>query len=61
MAPGLFTRLTEWLAERADPIVVFEMPGETELTPAGWTCVKRLGKGARQPTACVFRASRALP
>ena len=60
VAPGLFGRLSAWLAGQADPIVVFEMPGEIELTPEGWTCVKRLGKGARQPTACVFRASRAV-
>jgi 16S rRNA (guanine966-N2)-methyltransferase len=61
VAPGLFVRLTTWLAGHPDPIIVFEMPGGTELAPGGWTCVKRLGKGARQPTACVFRASRALP
>ena len=40
---------------------IFEMPGEQTLTPPGWTCVKRLGKGARQPTVCFFRANRALP
>lgn len=61
VAPGLFVRLTEWLAEETDPIIVFEMPGEVELVPEGWTCVKRLGKGVHQPTACVFRSSRALP
>ena len=61
VAPRLFARLTEFFAAHADPVIVFEMPGELELSPEGWTCVKRLGKGARQPTACVFRASRALP
>jgi 16S rRNA (guanine966-N2)-methyltransferase len=61
VAPKLFARLTEFLAPVADPLVVFEMPGEAELHPAGWTCLKRLGKGGRQPTACVFRASRAAP
>ena len=61
VAPGLFVRLTAWLAGQADPVIVFEMPGEVELAPEGWTCVKRLGKGVRQPTACVFRSSRALP
>jgi 16S rRNA (guanine966-N2)-methyltransferase len=39
----------------ADPVVVFEMPGEVTLEPPGWTCVKRLGKGARQPTTAFFR------
>jgi 16S rRNA (guanine966-N2)-methyltransferase len=61
VAPKLFGRLTEQLAGVPDPLVVFEMPGEIVLSPEGWTCVKRLGKGGRQPTACVFRASRALP
>jgi len=61
VAPKLFSRLDELLAGAPDPLVVFEMPGEIVLSPAGWTCVKRLGKGGRQPTACVFRASRALP
>jgi 16S rRNA (guanine966-N2)-methyltransferase len=61
LGPKLFLRLTELLAEKHDPVVVFEMPGELTLSPEGWTCVKRLGKGARQPTACIFRANRALP
>lgn len=60
VGPKLFERLDEALAAHPDPIVVFEMPGEIELKPANWTCVKRLGKGARQPTANIFRANRAL-
>jgi len=35
--------------------VVFEMPGETELSPPGWTEIKRLGRGARQPTVGFYR------
>jgi len=61
VAPRLFARLDELLAAKLDPLIVFEMPGELGLTPAGWTCVKRLGKGSRQPTAAIFRANRALP
>lgn len=61
VASRLFSRLDELLATNPDPVVVFEMPGELNLTPAGWTCVKRLGKGARQPTAAIFRPDRALP
>lgn len=61
IAPRLFTRLTESLAAIADPLIVFEMPGELSLAPEGWTCVKRLGKGAHQPTVCIFRTSRVLP
>lgn len=61
IAPKLFSRLTELLKAKADPLIIFEMPGEIELSPPDWTCVKRLGKGGRQPTACIFRASRAAP
>jgi 16S rRNA (guanine966-N2)-methyltransferase len=61
VAPKIFARLDELLATKPDPVVVFEMPGELELGPAGWTCVKRLGKGGRQPTAAIFRTNRALP
>jgi 16S rRNA (guanine966-N2)-methyltransferase len=57
VAPKIFARLTELLAGRADSIIVFEMPGGMELSPEGWTCLKRLGQGARSPTACVFKAS----
>ncbi len=55
IAPRLFARLGGLLTPGGDPLVVFEMPGECELSPAGWTCVKRLGKGARQPTVAIFR------
>jgi 16S rRNA (guanine966-N2)-methyltransferase len=52
---NLFGRLTELLVVKVEPLVIFEMPGEIELSPPGWTCVKRLGKGARQPTVAFFR------
>jgi len=55
--PKIFERLGKLLRPELDPIVVFEMPGEITLAPAGWTCVKRLGGGVRQPTAAFFRAS----
>lgn len=55
IAPALFARLTDLLAGKPDAIVVFEMPGEIELTPPGWALLKRLGKGARQPTVAFFR------
>jgi len=61
VAPKLFLRLAGLLAAKPEALVVFEMPGGLELSPAGWTCVKRLGKGARQPTVAIFRASRAAP
>jgi 16S rRNA (guanine966-N2)-methyltransferase len=53
-AAPLFARLAELLEGRPEAIVVFEMPGECALAPAGWRAVKRLGKGARQPTAVFF-------
>ncbi len=56
VAPKLFAQLAVTLAANADPLVVFELPGELRLAPQGWTCVRRLGgKGAHQPTACFFR------
>ena len=61
VASPLLARLTELLAANPAPLIVFEMPGELELSVTGWTCVKRLGKGARQPTVAIFRANRALP
>ena len=61
VAPTLVARLTELLAGVADPVIVFEMPGELELSPAGWTCVRRLGHGVRQPTVAFFKANRAPP
>lgn len=57
IAPGLFARLAEALATKPEALVVFELPGELELAPAGWELLKRLGKGARQPTVAFFRRS----
>lgn len=58
VGPLLFERLSEVFGESDAPLVVFEMPGETELSPPGWSCLKRLGGGARQPSVCYFRTSR---
>lgn len=55
VAPALFARLAEVLAAKPDALVVFELPGELELAPMGWKLLKRLGKGARQPTVAFFR------
>jgi 16S rRNA (guanine966-N2)-methyltransferase len=54
IAPALFQRLGEILAPKPGALVVFEMPGEMELSPPGWTSRKRLGQGGRQPTAVIF-------
>ena len=55
IAPRLFAGLREATAGVGDPIVVFEYPGELELAPEGWTLIKRIGRGARQPTVGFFR------
>ncbi len=55
LAPALFTRLAAKLNRAADPLVIFEMPGDINLTPPGWTAVKRLGDGRRQPTVVIYR------
>ncbi|HEU5077866.1 MAG TPA: RsmD family RNA methyltransferase [Opitutaceae bacterium] len=60
VAPALFAMLSETLAEKADPVIVFEMPGEITLAPEGWTAVRRLGKGVRQPTVVFFRKTVAV-
>lgn len=55
MAGILFGHLAGLLANKPQALVVFEMPGEIALSPTGWECIKRLGKGARQPTVCFFQ------
>jgi 16S rRNA (guanine966-N2)-methyltransferase len=58
IAADLFSRLGKMPDSRIARLVVFEMPGELALSPPGWTCVKQLGKGARQPTVAFFRQTR---
>jgi 16S rRNA (guanine966-N2)-methyltransferase len=55
IAPALFARLTDVLAPKPDALIVFELPGEMQIAPTGWALLKRLGKGARQPTVAIFR------
>lgn len=55
IAPALFAKLSSVLEAKAGAIVAFEMPGEMELSPHGWMCLKRIGKGIRQPTVAFFR------
>lgn len=61
VAPRLFARLSVVLAAHPDPVIIFEMPGEISLVPVGWTAVKRLGKGAHQPTVTFFRRITSVP
>lgn len=55
LVPPLFARLREVLAAQPDALVLLEAPGELEVAADGWHVVKRLGKGARQPTVTIFR------
>lgn len=57
VAPKVFDRITErWGGvEQRAPWVLFELPGGTEVDPAGWECVRRVGRGARQPSVAIFR------
>jgi len=55
VAERLFEKFSRFFPGDRSPLVVFEMPGEVELKPIAWECVKRLGKGARQPTVAFFR------
>lgn len=57
VAPDLFLRLATVLAGKPEALVVFEMPGEIEIDAPDWVCVKRIGKGARQPTVAFYRRS----
>lgn len=61
IAPALFQRLAEWLPVDHDPLIIFEMPGELELTgEPGWELIKKVGRGGpRQPTISIYR--RRLP
>ncbi len=55
VGPKLLERLAELLAPVADPVVVFEMPGELSVAGAGWREVKRLGgTSARQPSVVFY-------
>jgi 16S rRNA (guanine966-N2)-methyltransferase len=54
VAPALFAKLSAALPPGWAGVVVFEMPGEVTLAPDGWTAVKRIGRGKRQPSAVFF-------
>ena len=57
VAPALFGKLSAALPADWKGLVVFEMPGGQGLEAAGWTCIKRLGRGARQPSVAFFARS----
>lgn len=55
LGPRIMAGIRAWSRRTDDCLVVFEMPGEFELVAQGWVAVKRIGRGARQPTAVIFR------
>ncbi len=55
VGPRVLAAIAAWEVPDPDRLVVFEMPGGTVLTVPGWLEVKRLGRGARQPTVAFFR------
>jgi 16S rRNA (guanine966-N2)-methyltransferase len=55
IAPPLFAKLAAALGADWRGFVVFEMPGGIQLEAGGWSCVRRLGRGARQPSAAFFQ------
>jgi len=58
IAPVLFGKLSAALPPDWEGLVLFEMPGGVNVEPAGWSCVKRLGHGARQPSVAFFGRSK---
>jgi 16S rRNA (guanine966-N2)-methyltransferase len=58
-AKRLFAQIERLLDSSAEATVVFEMPGDLELNPAGWRCLRRLGGGGpAAASACLFRRQR---
>ncbi|WP_221032218.1 RsmD family RNA methyltransferase [Actomonas aquatica] len=54
--PKVFAQIEERWSGAEAPWVLFELPGGTEIEPAGWTCVRRVGRGKRQqPTVAIFK------
>lgn len=54
IADTLFKNIAAATCRKSGAVVVFEMPGEMMLSPEGWRCARRLGKGTGQPTAAFF-------
>lgn len=50
-----FAQFDRLLVPGREGLVVFEMPGELQPTSPGWECVKRLGGGPREASACFYR------
>ncbi|WP_404424336.1 RsmD family RNA methyltransferase [Nibricoccus sp. IMCC34717] len=55
LAPAIFACATRATQGAAEPLVIFEMPGEQSVSHPEWLEIKRIGRGGgRQPSAVVF-------
>lgn len=50
----LFRRFAGFLRGAPQGLLIFEMPGELELSSPGWRFLKRIGRGRDQPTCCFY-------
>jgi 16S rRNA (guanine966-N2)-methyltransferase len=55
LAPALFERVRGFVNPGGPGILVFQMPGKTELEAPGWRFLRRIGKGRDQPTCCLYQ------
>lgn len=55
LAPALFERVRGFIDPGGQGILVFQMPGKTELAAPGWRFLRRIGKGRDQPTCCFYQ------
>ncbi len=51
---SLFRRCAGFVRRSPPGLLIFEMPGEVELSPPGWSFIKRIGRGRNQPTCCFY-------
>lgn len=54
LAPALFERFRGFIKSEPKGVLVFQMPGKTELEAPGWRLLRRIGKGRDQPTCCFY-------
>jgi 16S rRNA (guanine966-N2)-methyltransferase len=50
----LFRRFAGFIERDPPGLLIFEMPGELELSSPGWRFLKRIGRGRGQPTCCLY-------
>ena len=55
VAVPLLEHLAGWSGLAAGVTLVLETPGRLEISAAGWSFERRIGKGRDQPTCCLYR------